>query len=341
MDVPSTPKRSQLTRDQRIQVQTLSGVGWDAERIAKHLKITTRQVRYATSHQLTPQNRKSGPKPVINTPCRDRLVRFIQSSKETRRMQYEEVATRLGWNVSGRAIRRALKKEGFSRHIARRKPPISEANRVARLQWAREHIDWTREQWETILWTDETWVLPGKHTRIWVTRAAGEEWDPTCIIEKIPRKQGWMFWGSFHGGIKGPGVFWEKDWGTINQTTYRERIVPVIHGWIRMHPHLSLMQDGAPGHAARATIEDLHERGINVIWWPAFSPDLNPIETVWNNMKDWIQDNYPEKLSYDGLRSAVAAAWEQISSEFLSDLLDSMQARCEAVIRANGMHTEY
>ncbi len=58
-------------------------------------------------------------------------------------------------------------------------------------------------------------------------------------------------------------------------------------------------------------------------------------------MKDWIQDNYPEKLSYDGLRSAVAAAWEQISSEFLSDLLDSMQARCEAVIRANGMHTEY
>jgi len=286
MDVLSTPKHGQLTRNQRIQVQTLTEIGWEREAIARHLKITLRQVQYANSHRLTPQNRKSGPKAVIDTPYQAELVRFIRRSKETRRMRYEEVAQTLGWHVSASAIRRALKKEGFSRHVARRKPPISEANRVARLQWAREHLDWTREQWETILWTDETWVTAGNHTRIWVTRAPGEEWDPTCIVERIPRRQGWMFWGSFHGNIKGPGVFWEKDWGTITQATYRQRIIPVIHGWIRMYPHLSLMQDHAPGHAAKATIEDLHERGIHVIRWPAFSPDLNPIETVWNKMKD-------------------------------------------------------
>ncbi len=256
-------------------------------------------------------------------------------------MPYHQLAVRMGWDVSESTIRKALRKEGFSRHIAQRKPPISEVNRLARLCWAWEHVDWTREQWNSILWTDETWVTAGKHTRIWVTRAPWEEWDPTCILDRVPRRQGWMFWGSFHGNIKGPGVFWEKDWGTISQATYCERIVPIIHGCIRMHPHLSLMQDGAPGHVARATIEDLRKRGVNVIWWPSFSPDLNPIETVWNKMKDWIQENYPEKLSYDGLRGAVNAAWERISPEFLSDLVDSMQARCEAVIRANGMHTEY
>lgn len=150
-----------------------------------------------------------------------------------------------------------------------------------------------------------------------------------------------MFWGSFSGKIKGPGVFWEKDWGTINQQTYCECIVPLIYGWIRMNPYLSLMQDGAPGHAAKAIIQELLKRQIPVIWWPAFSPDLNPIETVWDKMKDWIQNNYPEKLSYNKLRGAINAAWEQISPEFLSDLVDSIQARCEAVIRANGMHTEY
>ncbi len=108
-----------------------------------------------------------------------------------------------------------------------------------------------------------------------------------------------------------------------------------------MNHHLSPMQDGAPGHAAKATIQDLLERGVRVIWWPAYSPYLNPIETVWDKIKDWIQDNYPGRLSYDELRGAVNAAWEQIPIEFLIDLVDSMQARCEAVIRANGMHTEY
>ena len=58
-------------------------------------------------------------------------------------------------------------------------------------------------------------------------------------------------------------------------------------------------------------------------------------------MKDWIQKNYGEKFNYDRLRGAVNAAWDQIPIEFLNDLVDSMQARCEEIIRANGMHTDY
>jgi hypothetical protein len=43
------------------------------------------------------------------------------------------------------------------------------------------------------------------------------------------------------------------------------------------------MQDGAPGHAAAETQGDLHKRGIYPIFWPAFSPDFNPIDTVESN----------------------------------------------------------
>ena len=49
---------------------------------------------------------------------------------------------------------------------------------------------------------------------------------------------------------------------------------------MRLNPGLWLMQDNAPGHAAKRTREELLERGINVIFWPSYSPDLNPIETV-------------------------------------------------------------
>jgi transposase len=45
------------------------------------------------------------------------------------------------------------------------------------------------------------------------------------------------------------------------------------------------MQDGAPGHTAVDIKEDLKERGITVIFWPPFSPDLNPIKRVWHIMK--------------------------------------------------------
>jgi hypothetical protein len=36
---------------------------------------------------------------------------------------------------------------------------------------------------------------------------AGEELTPECVIDKIPKKIGWIFWGSFPGFLKGPGIF--------------------------------------------------------------------------------------------------------------------------------------
>jgi hypothetical protein len=62
----------------------------------------------------------------------------------------------MDWGVSEHVIRQALEKHGFHQRIALRKPPISKKNYRLRLQWATEHLNWTREQWDSILWTDET-----------------------------------------------------------------------------------------------------------------------------------------------------------------------------------------
>ena len=259
MPPPSTPKKqSDLTRDQRIQVTTLREIGWSYEQIAKHLGITIRQVQYScTAGRPTPQKKNCGPRSIISDDARQMLINFVCASAENRRLSYAQLAWKLGWNVSEDVIRKALKKEGFSRRIARSKPPISEVNRLRRLEWSLEHLNWTKEQWNFILWSDETWVNGTRHQRVWVTRRAHEELDPTCIVPRLRRQGGWMFWGCFAGIQKGPCLFWEKDWGTINKESYCERIVPLVHGWIRMHPELQFMQDNAPGHAANFTIQEL------------------------------------------------------------------------------------
>lgn len=253
----------------------------------------------------------------------------------------------LDLGVSPMTLRHALKKRGYTRCKALRKPPLSQENRHVRLAWALEHVNWDYEQWKNILWTDETWATSGFHTWVWVTRRPGEELNKTCLRTSPARKHGWMFWGSFHGKSKGPCLSWEKQWASITSQLYSDRIVPIIHGYLRLMrnegQHLQLTQDGAPSHVSAETTQELHERHIFPISWPPISPDLNPIEMVWNWMKDWIQDKYPDdkQLSPDKLRSVVRAASDAIPDEFFEDLIRSMQARCQAVIDAEGGHTPY
>jgi len=90
-------------------------------------------------------------------------------------MSFVQLAEVMDFGVKKQVIRTALLREGFHRRPAMRKPLITETNRLHRLAWAREHVQWTIEQWYQILWTDETWITGGRHTRSWVTRRPGEE----------------------------------------------------------------------------------------------------------------------------------------------------------------------
>jgi hypothetical protein len=112
------------------------------------------------------------------------------------------------------AICTAFKKEGFVRRVSWRKPPLSEENKKKRLEWAQEHVNWTDKQWDEILWSNEMWAQPGRHTQIWVTRRIGEleVYNKDCVQSWYQRKIGWIFWGSISRKYSWyKGLFWEKN----------------------------------------------------------------------------------------------------------------------------------
>ena len=150
-----------------------------------------------------------------------------------------------------------------------------------------------------------------------------------------------MFWGSFSGTQRGPSLFWEKSWGTITAVKYSQKILPKVADKLQSDSSLVFMQDGAPSHTARRTREEMSRLGIHPIDRPSFSPDLNPIESVWDQMKTYIDNHYPEvyacsQRSSNRLRDIVEEAWNSITSDQLLRLLRSIPARFQAVIDADG-----
>ncbi|POS85925.1 hypothetical protein EPUL_000937 [Erysiphe pulchra] len=114
---------------------------------------------------------------------------------------------------------------------------------------------------------------------------------------------------------------------------------------VSMQPWLSVMQDNAPPHSAAKTMEEMEERAIAPISWPPKSPDLNPIEAVWDSMKEYIQFNYPslgggKKRCQVKLRLVVKEAWDSMPSEYFVKLIETMPSRCQ-VIAADGGPTKY
>jgi transposase len=148
-ETPHTPPK-RLSRDDRVRILTLrDDVGWKYKDIAAKVGCSVRAVQSTCEkHQRTPQHHKAGRPPKLNKEEVDRLEEFVLQSQKTRRMTYQQLADTFypEGEVGAEAVKYALKSRGYRRYVALRKPPLSEANRIARLAWANSHVDWTLDQ---------------------------------------------------------------------------------------------------------------------------------------------------------------------------------------------------
>ncbi|KFM76443.1 Transposable element Tc1 transposase, partial [Stegodyphus mimosarum] len=228
--------------------------------------------------------RKSGSGPRNVTSARDdrHLVRMARTDRTASSRQLAalwSIAT--GVSLCASSIRRRLLQCGLRARTPLYRIPLTHDHRRLRLQWANQHRDW-RADWQHVVFSDESrfnlWYHDG---RIRVRRYAGERHLPECIIERHSgRTPGVMVWGAiaYHRRSQLLRIV-----GNLNSNRYiREVLQPEAVPFLQSLPGAVFQQDNARPHTARIVKSFFAAQQVQLLPWPACSPDMSPIEHVWD-----------------------------------------------------------
>lgn len=148
-----------------------------------------------------------------------------------------------------------------------------------------------------------------------------------------------MLWGCFSRA--GLGNLEEVS-GKMNALYYRnilQKNLRISAQNMGLGNEFIFQHDNDPKHTSRVVKQFLDADNVTVLEWPPQSPDLNPIEHLWDELDRRIPKSKRKGLKE--FRTALFEEWNKIEQNVLKTLVDSMPRRLEAVIQAKGGPTRY
>ncbi|MCJ8746846.1 hypothetical protein PDJAM_G00146480 [Pangasius djambal] len=142
-----------------------------------------------------------------------------------------------------------------------------------------------------------------------------------------------MVWGGI--SMEEHTDLYRLDNGTLTAIRYRDEILgPIVRPYAgAVGPGFLLVHDNAQPHVARVCRQFLEDEGIDTIEWPQRSPDLNPIEHLWDIMFRSIGHRQLAPQTVQELSDARVQIWEEIPQDTIRRLIRSMP------LTLSGMHT--
>lgn len=253
----------------------------------------------------------------------------------------QEVSTIVQKPISVETIRRVLRRKEFHGRVSRKKPFISKVNKAKRLEFAQKYGSKDPKFWKKVLFTDESkFNIFGSDGRQLVWRKDKTAMDKKHLTPTVKHGGGnVMVWGCMAASGAGQLVFIDD---IMNKDIYlnilRRNLKPSVRQ-LQLPERYYFQQDNDPKHTAHIVQEWLHLNVPNQLHTPPQSPDLNPIEHLWDEMGRQLSKE--AVTSKTMLKQKILQLWTSMSSDITNKLVESMPRRLQAVIAAKGYPTSY
>ena len=266
---------------------------------------------------------------------------ILREVKKNPQITVKSIKENLNLNVSDRTVIRRIKEKGFGSYFMKRKPCLSKKNIKKRLEFAKKYVGKPLTFWMSVIWSDESkFEVFNQKRRQRVWRTSKDAYKKGMIQSTVKHGGGnTLVWGCF--SYSGIGNLVEIN-GIMTGLGYLDIIkdnLQVSAEKMNIGDNFIFQQDNDPKHTSKVVKAYFSSEGINVLEWPAQSPDLNPIEHLWAILDSkLIRERVTNKTL---LFSELQRAWEAIDISLLKSLVESIPKRLQAVIEAKGLNTKY
>jgi transposase len=339
----------QLSLEKRTRISVLLEEGYTSRQIAFREKVAhSTVIRINQKLKLTGnlQNRpKTGRPRLFNKRYERRIIRYILTGDcstavdiQNKLKIHEEI------DVSAETIRRILKRNGFKSKIKSKKPFLSKKHKRQRLNFAQKYKNWTVEDWKKIIWSDESKVmLYDSNGRQYCWKKSNESLDERHIKPTIKFGGGnIMIWGCICSqGIGNLCRINEKMNSELYCQVLEEDFLGTLEWYNINKDDIIFQHDNDPKHVSKYTRTWLNNNNINVLEWPSQSPDLNPIEHIWSDIKYQLRKLSRQVTSKEDLWDKLQDIWNNIEVEKCTKLIETIPKRISDVIKAKGGYTEW
>ncbi|GBL98602.1 Transposable element Tc1 transposase [Araneus ventricosus] len=201
------------------------------------------------------------------------------------------------------------------------------------------------DEWKRVAWSDEfRFLIHHVDGRVSVRRLPGEQLLSSCTADHTQIGGGSiMLWGTFSWAALGPVVVVEQ---TMKAANYLNITVDHLHHYMAfVFPTGNgfFQQDNAPCHKARIVLKwfEEHTDEFHLMSWPPNSPDLNPMEHIWDVMERQLRAQTLPCPNISTLRGRCLDISYNLALVIYQKLVASMPRRDAAVLKAKGGTTNY
>lgn len=260
--------------------------------------------------------------------------RFIYEAAHDEKLNAPEIAIALekdrGHTPSLSTIRKRLRESDLFYGSARKKPPLTDAMKKARLAFAEKYTDF---DWYSVIFLDYFTVDVGRgHVKFW--RHEGE-WAEYHAPPHPAKRH--VLLAVYNAGVVGYHVFSENLTAARHISFFDDHIFPsMVDKRIKSH---KLLTDNARNINARVVQDAYKAKKIKRLTIPAYSPDINLVENLIHVVKYRVRKERPETV--DQLERALQKVIERVTARDTLPLFDSMPNRMQMLKEAEGGSTPY